>query len=388
MCRQIINSLLDNDNYKLTMQQVVFNQFPCAKVRYEFINRGGTKFPSGFATKVNHQVDLMSLLKMSDEEYRWLTTATRYMKPTYMDWLRGYRFDASEVKATQNDGDLRITIEGPWYRTILWEVPLLAIVSELYYMVSDLHPDAKWKERTKDKSKLLTKNGCEWADFGTRRRFSHEVQDYVVQEMSKSDGFRGTSNPYFAMRHSVTPIGTYAHEGPMAMQARYGFRNSNRAWTKAWVREFQGDLGIALPDTLTSEVFLRSFGLFESKLFDGMRQDSGDPIERGELYIAHYKKLHIEPSHKRLVPSDALVAQSLVDINDHFKRRIRVTGGIGTSLTNDVGVKPLNMVIKLTGANFGDGMRPVVKLSDVPGKHTGVPEAISHARWELFGDQA
>ena len=382
----IINSLLDTDWYKYSMGQVVFRQFPSVNVRYEFINRGKTPFPPGFQEELRRQIEHLSTVRMRPEEHEWLKTCSRYMKRTYIDWLRNYTFDPREVTIGQENGALSVIVEGAWYRTILWEVPLLAIISELYYTMTDRGRPAhshNWEEKLREKASALNEAGCQCVDFGSRRRHSFHVHDRVVEMLSRQDCFRGTSNPLLAMRYRQTPVGTYAHEGPMAMQALYGFVNCNKAWMDAWVAEFQGDLGIALPDTVTSDAFLRQFGLQYAKLFDGMRQDSGDPYVIGAKYINHYKCLHIGPRTKRLIFSDSLNVPKFIKIHQHFSEEINVTGGIGTNLTNDVGYPPLNIVMKLTGADFGQGMKNVVKLSDEPTKATGDPKAIAYACYAL-----
>ncbi len=378
----IIQSLLDTDHYKITMGQVIFHQFPRAVVQYRFFARTLTPFPPGFAETLRRHLDSLADLAARPEEIAWLQTHVRYLKPTYLEWLAHYHLDPREVAASQEDGRLDITITGPWYRTVFWEVPLLALVSELYF--AGRQPADDWQERIRIKAQKMADAGVHWVDFGTRRRFSFAVQDKVNEIMRHfRPFFLGTSNPYLAMKYDLTPIGTYAHEGPMAMQALVGVRGCNRAWVEAWVREYQGDLGIALTDTVTTPYFLRHFGLQETKLFDGMRQDSGDPAAVAGQIIRHYEALHVEPRSKRIIFSDSLTDDKLIALHRQFHERIMVTGGIGTFLTNDVGHTPLNIVVKLVAADFGDGPIPTVKLSDDPGKYTGDPQRIAQALLEL-----
>jgi nicotinate phosphoribosyltransferase len=379
----IIRSLLDTDWYKITMGQVIYNQFPAARVRYEFINRGGTSFPPGFADKLCSQINHLSTLRLQDDELDWLKIATRYMKPAYFEWFHNYRFNPTEVTIRQEGGDLQISIEGPWYRTVFWEVPLMATISELYFRETRPHQDPSWLTRYKGKVAIFLKYGVRWADFGTRRRYSAEIQDQVVKTSAGVDGFLGTSNPHFARLYQVTLIGTYAHEAVMAMQARYGIRHCNTAWMEAWVKEYQGDLGIALGDTVTTRYFLQTFPKLYAKLFDGIRQDSGDPHEVGRRILAYYRRHGIDPLSKNIVFSDNLNPDKTVELQREFSPQTRVLFGIGTNLTNDVGAKPLNMVIKLVEADLGYGMVPVVKVSDDAGKHTGNKLFIEQARREL-----
>lgn len=386
--------MLDDDLYKINMGSVVFHMFPRAIVEYTFINRGKTEFPKGFAEALIAQINLLSQVALSDAEADWLKKIP-YMRPTYVEWLRGYRMNPKEVTVTQVNGDLCIKIRGPWYRTIYWEVKLMAIISELYFRMTNQGPDSQWIERIAQKADLLSSEGCHWIDFGTRRRFSFIVQRQVVEIMKHREGFLGTSNPYFAFTNGVTPHGTYAHECIMAMSALFGVRMADKVWRKAWAEHFEGDVGVSLTDTFTTDFFLRQFDKYDAHLYDGLRQDSGVPYKwADEKVLPYYARMRINPIGKRLVFSDSLgVAPkdqvmagknyNYVAIDHKYRKVAQPVGGIGTNFTNDVGVKPLNMVIKLTGADFGQGMIPVVKLSDDEGKHTGNPEAIERALREI-----
>jgi nicotinate phosphoribosyltransferase len=378
----IIQSLFDTDHYKITMGQVIFHRFPRVVAQYHFFNRAGTPFPPGFADTLRRHIDQLADLEARPEEIAWLKQHVRYFKPTYLEWLAHYRFEPTEVTVRQEDGVLDIEVLGPWYRTVMWEVPLLALVSELYF--SDRRPASDWQERIKTKSEKMAGAGVHWVDFGTRRRFSYAVQDKVNEVMrTYRPLFLGTSNPHLAMKYGLTPIGTYAHEGPMAMQAHGGFRTCNQAWINAWVREYDGDLGIALTDTVTSAHFFRNFGRKETKLFDGVRQDSGEPAAIADMAILHYQKMNVDPRTKQVIFSDSLNDDKIIALHRQFSERIMVTGGIGTFLTNDVGHQPLNIVMKLTAAEFGHGFVPVIKLSDDRGKYTGDPQRIAAALMEL-----
>ena len=379
---RIIQSLLDTDHYKITMGQVIFHHFPRVQARYRFFNRGKTPFPEGFGENLRRHVEVLAELRAQPDEIAWLGRRVRYLKPTYLEWLTHYRFRPEEVTIRQQGGELEIDVAGPWFRTVYWEVPLLALVSELYF--AGCRPADDWPERIRVKAEKMAGAGVHWADFGTRRRFSYAVQDRVNEVMRRyRPWYLGTSNPHLAMKYDLTPVGTYAHEGPMALQARVGVRTCNQAWIDAWVREYEGDLGIALTDTVTSAYFFRHFGLEETKLFDGVRQDSGPPPAVAEMAIRHYQGLGIDPRAKRIIFSDSLTDDALIALSRQFGDRIQVAGGIGTFLTNDVGHVPLNIVMKLTAADFGDGPVPVVKLSDAPGKYTGEPARIAAALAEL-----
>lgn len=380
----IIKSFLDTDWYKITMGQVVNRQFPHAQVKYDFINRGKTKFPPGFADRFGEELLELCKVKITAAEVAWLKANVRYIKPTYLDWLSTYTFDPTEVTFGQTDGNFYLSVAGPWYRTVFWEVPLLALVSELYYKTMGLEPEGGYGSRIAEKADTFEREGMVWADFGTRRRFSATVQDDVVRIMSSRAGFVGTSNPYLAMKCSTRPIGTYAHECVMAMQVLYGFSNCNRGWMEAWVKEYEGDLGIALPDTVTSDFFFRQqFSMFYAKLFDGVRQDSGDPNLFAKRAVEHYKSVSVDPRTKQVVFSDGLTTAKAVELHRRWKDAVLPRFGVGTHFTNDCGHPPVSFVMKMTHANFGWGMVPVVKLSDDAGKYTGDAARISVAKSEL-----
>jgi len=382
--KPIITSMLDQDTYKFSMGQLVFNQFPEAIVSYLFTNRGGTEFPNGFADVLKKQMQMMANLSLREDEKMYLQ-GIRFLKPTFVEWFANYRYNPDEVSVSQDDNGLHISIKGPWFRTIYWEVPLMALISELFFI--NREKKEGWENEIEVKAEYMNTRETSWIDFGTRRRASLEVHNEVVKRMKKYPYFRGTSNVHLAMVHNVKAHGTYAHELVMAMQAKYGPRESNRMAMDHWVKEFGGDLGIMLPDTLTTDVFLKGLSLRDAKLFDGPRLDSGDLISAGEKFIVKWEELGIDPTHKILVPSDSLTEITAVEFNDHFKGRVKgSTAGIGTRITNDVGFKPLNMVIKMSDADFGMGPVLVVKLSDASGKYTGDPAQISAVK-QILGIQ-
>ncbi|WP_311064972.1 nicotinate phosphoribosyltransferase [Halomonas sp. DWK9] len=383
----MLTSLLDNDFYKITMQNAVIKRFPYAHARYAFINRGEHAFPEGFGEALRVEVDRMAALRLSDEEKRYLETTCPYLDPTYLDFLAGFRYDPSEVTIEQQGSELSVVMEGPWYRTILWEVPLMALISELWYRLRGVavseEDEALIEQRTREKIELYRQHGLKIAEFGTRRRFSFAVHDRVVNALCHYGGeaFSGTSNVLLAMRHGVKPIGTHAHEWFMFHGARFGFKMANSLALEHWVDVYRGDLGIALTDTFTTRAFFESFDKKFAKLFDGVRHDSGDPIEFADATIAHYQRLGINPLSKTIIFSDALTPEKVERIRACCQGRIGMAFGIGTNFTNDIGVAPMNMVIKMVEARpEGQGWLPVVKLSDVPTKNTGDPEMIALAK--------
>jgi nicotinate phosphoribosyltransferase len=382
----IIKSILDTDLYKLTMQQAVIKLYPRAIVKYSFINRSQTSFPEGFASELRKEIGLMRRLKLSESERLWMQTRCYFLDPTYLDFLMGYRYDPSEVGIVQEGGDLRISIEGYWHRTILWEVPLMAIISELYFRMTGQTPvDRNARERNNmGKAMTLIGNGIHFADFGTRRRFSYEIQDEIVRDFDgtfSKGNFVGTSNVHLAHKYDVRPIGTHAHEWFSFHAAKFGYKMANTMAMEAWVNVYRGDLGIALPDTFTTDAFFKIFDRKFAKLYDGVRHDSGDPIIFAQKSIAHYRSLGIDPRDKTIIFSDGLDVKKAIEIKDYCRGKIRCSFGIGTNFTNDVGVTPLNMVIKMTSAKpEGEDWMPTIKLSDVPGKHTGYAKEIEMAK--------
>jgi nicotinate phosphoribosyltransferase len=376
-----MTSLLDNDFYKFTMQHAVVKLFPRARARYSFINRGRHIFPEGFDKLLRQAVDRMADLQLTRQEKEFLQLTCPYLDPTYLDFLQGYRFDPSEVKIQQSGEDLDVYIEGFWYRTILWEVPLMSLICELYYEAQNLkrYNDSEVIKVTRGKIEQFQQLGITVAEFGTRRRHSYLVQRLVVKALKQygEPSFIGTSNVHRAMLNQTRPIGTHAHEWFMFHAARYGFKMANTLGLEHWVDVYRGDLGIALSDTYTTEVFFAAFDKKFAKLFDGVRHDSGDPIEFAEKTIRHYQKLGIDPRSKTIIFSDALNPEKVTRIADFCREKIGMSFGIGTNLTNDVGLKPMNIVIKMVEAcPEEDRWTPVVKLSDETGKYTGEVETI------------
>jgi len=378
----IIRSIIDNDLYKFTMQQAVVKLFEWFKVKYAFINRGKTEFPEGFDLRLRQELKKMEKLALTNKEADFLSKRT-FLGPTYIDFLRSYRYDSSEIGITQDGGDLTVTISGYWYRTILWEVPLMALISELYFqMTGEEIDDRKKREKNNhEKGKKFYQHSMKVADFGTRRRYSFDNQLEVVTDLQEvfDNGkpfLIGTSNVYIAMLRGLTPIGTHAHEWFMFHATVYGYQMANTKALENWVEVYQGDLGIALTDTYTTDVFFKTFNTKYSKLFDGVRHDSECPYTFTDKSVAHYKSQKIEPLSKTIVYSDGLNTDLAVEINDYCKGKIKDSYGIGTHFTNDVGVKALNMVIKITQVLVNGIWVDAVKLSDSETKHTGTKEEV------------
>jgi len=372
----IVNSLLDTDWYKITMMQGVHHNYPNASVTWEFRSRNAEDL-APYVAEIRTQIDYLAMLRLSREESAYLSTFT-YMTPDFIRFLELFRFNPEYVVVGMEGDDLCIVIDGPWSHSILYEIVILAIISEvrnrvLYpevtvdQAVAQLHAKLDSLRRHYSADQL---KGFNLADFGTRRRLSQPVQEAIIEVLERQfpGNFVGTSNVDIARRHGLAPMGTMAHEWIMAHQ-QLGSRliDSQRAALEAWVQEYRGYLGVALTDTITLDAFLNDFDLYFAKLFDGLRHDSGDPIVFADKCIRHYQRLGIDPTTKTLIFSDALTFDRAMELKTALQGRIKTSFGIGTSLTCDVpGVRPLNIVIKMKSCNG----RPVAKISDEPGKAT------------------
>ena len=371
----IIQSLLDTDLYKFTMMQVVFHQYPGAQVTYAFRCRNKSADLVPFMAEIQEEIDAYCELTFKPQELAVLNKM-RFIKPDFTDFLEIYRPRSKHVKVVavpDVPGAIDIQVEGSWWATIPFEVPCLAIVNEVYFRNTyDMAERARLgEERLLAKIAEARKNP-EWEtfrfnEFGTRRRMSHAWQDRVLtilqQECPKQ--LVATSNVYFADKFNLTVMGTMAHEYLQAFQALGPrLRDSQTAALDAWAKEYNGDLGIALTDVIGMDAFLRDFNLYYTKLFDGLRHDSGNPFEWADKALAHYEKMRVSPKEKALVFSDGLTFEKAMALKAHVGDRAKSSFGIGTYLTNDTGVPAMDVVMKMVRCNGQD----VAKLSDSPGK--------------------
>jgi nicotinate phosphoribosyltransferase len=386
----IIKSILDTDLYKITMMNFVLELFPKTEVIYKFKNRGEQRFTKDFVIELQEQINSLSNLYLTDEEHIWMKKTFPYLTVGFFEYLKNFRYNPSNVsiKLTE-DNNLDLEIKGTWLDTIMFEVPLMAIISELYFKDKDIDYN-DYYTKTQKKSILLRDNNCLFAEFGTRRRRSKKIQDLVLQTLSsvKNTTLQGTSNVYFAKKYNIKAIGTYAHEIPMAMSVLEGLRNANYYTLMNWKRVFGGSLGVALPDTFGSNAFLNNFTLEFAKLYDGCRQDSGSPFEVADKIIAHYKKLNIDPMSKFIIFSDNLNVEKAIKIKEYCNKKIKCSFGIGTNMTNSIKENPaLNMVIKLSAVKHNGVYVPVVKLGDGEnnGKIMGEVDAVRVAKYTFFG---
>lgn len=385
----ILTTLLDTDAYKLHMQQAVYHRYQNVTVVAEFRCRGDDLLGI-YAEEITQQVAMMRSLALSDDESRYLA-GLPFFSADYLQWLKQFRYDPSQVRIRNHQGKLDIRIAGPWLEVIMWEVPLLALISEVVHrhrspQVTPAMAVERLQSKLQDFNQLTAEmdmSRFKLMDFGTRRRFSRDVQLAIVSTL-KADfpWLVGSSNYDVARQLQLAPVGTQAHEWFQAhQQISPVLANSQRAALQAWLEEYPNRLGIALTDCITMDAFLRDFGLNFASSYQGLRHDSGDPVEWGEKAIAHYEKLGIDPKEKTLVFSDNLDLPKAVELYRHFGQRVEVIFGIGTRLTCDIPqVKPLNIVIKLVECNG----KPVAKLSDSPGKTICQDKAFVRALRKAF----
>lgn len=372
----VIHSLLDTDLYKFTMWQTMLHRHPETQAQYTFVCRNESAYPLGdLLDEVNKELDHLCSLKFRADELSYLG-GLRFIRTDFVDFLRIFHFQREFVHARSVNGTLEIVAEGPQVHVMAFEIFVLAIVNELYFRRFDrttaMAEGRRLLHRKVEDLKAFARleplrHPFEFFDFGVRRRFSGDWQREVNKTLKREVRtlFRGTSNVLLARDLDIVPIGTMAHEYLQSYQALgVRLRDHQKAALEDWVQEYRGDLGVALTDVVGMDAFLRDFDLYFAKLFDGLRHDSGDPFVWGEKALAHYAKLRVDPHTKRLVFSDGLNIPRAIELYRHFADRTQLGFGIGTNLTNDMGLTPLHIVMKLTLCNG----QPVAKLSDSPGK--------------------
>lgn len=393
MSEYVVQALTDSDLYKFTMHQFVLHKFPgaYAKYRFKLRNKGVDLLP--YKEEIEKEFDHLCTLRFTKEELDYLRTL-EYITEDYVNFLEDFRLKRRFVHVDETDGQLDIWFEGPVVQTMPFEIYALKIVNEVYFRNTQPNPDIHTgRKRLKEKisqikdylgiddkfssdieSDIIPTRKFQFADFGTRRAFSGWWQHAVVQNLKDNlpkSVFVGTSNVKLAMDLGIKPIGTFAHEYVQMFQGLglCKVADSQKVALQNWADEYRGDLGICLSDTLGLEKFLKDFDKYFAKLFDGVRHDSGDPFAFTDRMIEHYEKLGIDPRSKTIVFSDGLDIPLSIKLAEHCKNRIRVSFGIGTNLTNDLGYEPLQIVIKMIMCGIdADSMSPVAKISDNPAK--------------------
>ncbi|MFY8019517.1 MAG: nicotinate phosphoribosyltransferase [Inhella sp.] len=391
----VITSLLDTDLYKFTMWQTLLHRHPETQAEYRFVCRNTPAYPlAELKLDVERELDALCTLSFKPDELAFLAKL-RFIKSDFVDFLRIFRFQRAFIEVTTEGDLLHIVAKGPQVHVMGFEIPVLAIVNELYFRRFDT-PEVRLEgeRRLAEKIALLQafaaepkshRHPFEMFDFGLRRRFSGAWQREVVRRLKEAlpQHFKGTSNVLLAKELGLVPIGTMAHEYLQTYQAlgTVRLRDHQKAALEDWVQEYRGDLGTALTDVVGMDAFLADFDLYFAKLFDGLRHDSGDPTVWGEKALAHYAKLRIDAHTKRLVFSDGLSVAKAIALYRHFADRVQLGFGIGTHLSNDLGPTPLNIVMKITHANG----QPVAKLSDSPGKTLCEDETFLAYLRQVFG---
>ncbi len=392
----IISSLLDTDFYTFTQGQAIYHNYPDVWVKYKFKCRNGSAIPTtissrAFINEIKREVDHLCELSINNAELSYIFQLG-FFKRSYIEFLNILKLSKHYISIDAEGDELIITIEGPWCITVFFEVPVLAIVSELYHRY--VNPKAEidalniLKQKILEAKELLDLSGVcsddfRFADFGTRRRYSFELHFQILESCIRCmpNNFMGTSNVHFAMITGIKPIGTMSHQWIMAHQQLVKLIDHQKTALDVWAREYRGDLGIALSDTVGFDAFLQDFDLYFSKLFDGCRHDSGDPSNWGEKLINHYLNFNIDPMTKDAVFSDGLTLEKSVSLFLSFYSKIRTSFGIGTNLTNDTGVNALQIVIKMVECNG----RPVAKISDSSGKGMCESEMFEQYVRKTFG---
>ena len=384
----IIKTILDTDLYKFTTSYAYIKLFPNAIGTFTFKDRDETEYTEGFLVALKSEIDNLNMVSLAQEELTYMATHCRFLPRVYWEWLSSFRFDSEKIEVYLDEQKhLHIEVTDYLYKATLYEVPLLAIVSEIKNLFQNHIPDeTKLLEKLSEKVKLSNSHHIPFSEFGTRRRFSFDVQESVVAYLKEhADYCTGTSNCYLAMKYTMRPMGTHPHEWFMFHGAQFGYKHANYMALENWVNVYDGDLGTALSDTYTSDSFLSNFSRKQAKLFDGVRCDSGDEYEFIERLIARYKELGIDPTTKTIIFSNALDFEKALKIYQYCQGKIRCSFGIGTNLTNDTGYQPSNIVMKLSRCKMSQSQewRECVKLSDDMGKHMGSMTEVEACLHEL-----
>ena len=399
--RQIINHFTDNDAYTFSCQYYVLQTYPRAEVEYTFFDRNKTRYPKGFGELVKEQLGLMPHVMITSEEIAFMKRKMYYLPEWYFTFLRGYRFNPHEVSVSQDEeGHLDISVRGKWYSTIMWEMPILSIVSELMHTLRgeiERYDPKNEHERAVRKTKEILRNGIVLGDMGTRRRLSFDHHDMVIRTMKEvyeqegydEDGvhypwtgrFTGTSNVYFAMKYGLTPIGTMSHQLIEFEENVSGVFECNFNVMRKFSDVYDGDNGIYLYDCFGDRVFFNNLSKRMAMMFVGLRVDSGIEEEQTEKIIEKYKSLGIDPSTKQVVFSNGLNIKRAIELHRFVDGRMQDSYGMGTFLTCDVeNCEPMNIVVKLTRSRITENREwhDCVKWSCDKGKTLGNPEKCAY----------
>ena len=390
----IINSILENDLYKFSMSYYYQVHYPNAWGTFTFHDRNNTQYSEEFVVALKEELATLSSLSLRAEEFEWAVKSIHYIPQCYWEWLCFFRFEADKVSVWLDEQrHLHIEVSDLMYKVTFYEIPILAILSELYHRLKGdgyqtrAELEAAMTPKMAEKVDIASRHNLYFADFGMRRRYNTLSEQVMIEYMKVNcPTFAGTSTVWLAMKYGIKPIGTMAHECFMFQAAVHTPKEANYQVMERWVDVYDGNLGTVLTDTYTVDAFLRNFSMKLAKLYDGVRHDSGDPLEFGERIISKYESYGIDPMSKTIVFSDGLDFPTAAKIKEYFAGRIKVTFGIGTNLTCDIdGVEPMNIVMKLKQCRINP-RQPIygcVKLSDVSGKAIGTPEDIANYKYQL-----
>lgn len=384
----VINSILDTDLYKFTTSYAYIKLFPYAFGTFSFKDRDETVYSEEFLAALKDEIKNLAVVALKPDELEYMFTHCRFIPRVYWEWLASFRFDPEKIEVYLDENrHLHMEVTDFLYKVTLYEVPLLAVISEIKNRFLNRVPDRDViLDRLVGKVHLSNVHGMPFSEFGTRRRFSFEVHDIVVSYLKHYAKFcTGTSNCYLAMKYDMRPMGTHPHEWFMFHGAQFGYKHANYMALENWVNVYDGDLGTALSDTYTSDSFLSNFSRKQAKLFDGVRCDSGNEFEFIDRLVERYKELGIDPTTKTIIFSNALDFGKALQLFDYCKGKIRCSFGIGTNLTNDTGFPPCNIVMKLSRCKMNQNQewRECVKLSDDLGKHMGSSAEVEACLYEL-----
>jgi nicotinate phosphoribosyltransferase len=395
MNEQLPNLSRGLDFYKLTMGNVAYEKHPEADVTFTLKNRRLEQPLSEFVTPsgLKERLDAIRNQGFQPEEIAYFAglqaqNGEARFTPAYLDHLADLTLPDVDIATNDATSELTVQANGPWADVSLWETVVMSEINEEYYArlmeanhlsIEDLY--AEGDRRLSDKiARLQARPDIKFSDFGTRRRFSAKWHEHVISRLATEcpDNFVGTSNPWFAYKYDLTPIGTFAHEMPMVYAGLEDAAGGNpldghATMLQEWQEHYKGDLSIALTDTFGSEFFFTDFTAGQAREWKGLRHDSGDPFDFGERVIDFYAQHEIDATTKTIVFSDGLDIDMIEKLADYFAGRINLLFGWGTSLTNDLGLPSNNIVMKATHVNNVD----TVKLSDDEGKHTGPEHTVA-----------
>ena len=389
--KPIVNHFTDNDLYTFTCMYYILQKYPRAEVKYQFFDRNKTKYPKGFDALIREQLQHMQEVVITEEEMKFMSQTFPFLPYWFINvFLRGYRFNPNELTIAQDEeGYLSIEIQGRWWSTIMWEMPILATISELMHTLNgdnNIYNAEHEYEKSYQKGRAIWENGLTLGDMGTRRRFSFAHQERVIDALiasyrdvvketeGKCGKFTGTSNVYFAMKKGIPCLGTMSHQCISFEEVVSGVIECNYNVMNKWSEVYDGNVGIFLYDCFGDDVFFNNLSKRMAMTFSGLRIDSGVEEEQVDKIVAKYKQLGIDPMTKQAVFSNGLNIERAIEIHRYCQGKITDSYGVGTFLTCDItDCKPMNIVVKLVSGRITESREwhPCVKLSCDKGKTLG-----------------